>query len=207
LTHNPAEAEKDQVLTEALIDGWLRALAVRDDETYPHTQRTSALAVALARALGITETQVRYVRWGALLHDIGKIGIPDQVLFKPGALSDPEWEIMRRHPVYAHEWLTAFTFLKPALDIPYCHHERWDGRGYPRGLSGQAIPWLARLFAVVDVWDALSSDRPYRASWPETAVWDYIQANSGAHFDPQVVAAFYPLIRSLPFQYRSGCWD
>jgi HD-GYP domain-containing protein (c-di-GMP phosphodiesterase class II) len=130
------------------------------------------------------------MRRGALLHDIGKMAIPDAILLKPGPLTADEMAVMRRHPVYAHDLLAPIAFLRPALDIPYCHHERWDGTGYPCGLRGDAIPLAARVFAVVDVWDALLSDRPYRAAWPEAQVRAYIHAQAGTHFDPAVVAAF-----------------
>ena len=132
----------------------------------------------------------RHIRRGALLHDVGKIGIPDEILLKPGRLTDEEWTVMRRHPVYAYEWLSPVAYLRPALDIPYAHHERWDGGGYPRGLKGTEIPLAARIFAVVDVWDALRSDRPYREGWPLEQVRDYLLENAGTQFDPQVVKVF-----------------
>jgi HD-GYP domain-containing protein (c-di-GMP phosphodiesterase class II) len=122
-----------------------------------------------------------------LLHDIGKMGVPDEILLKPGPLTDEEWLIMKKHPVFAYEMLSPIDYLQPALDIAYCHHEKWDGTGYPRGLSGEQIPFAARLFALVDVWDALTSDRPYRAAWPEKKVLDHIRSLAGTHFDPQVV--------------------
>ena len=131
-----------------------------------------------------------HVRRGALLHDIGKMGIPDAILLKAGPLTDEEWEVMRRHPTYAYEWLAPIGFLRPALDIPYCHHEKWDGRGYPRGLKGEQIPLAARIFAVVDIWDALRSDRPYRQQWSRDAVREHIASLAGQHLDPEVVAAF-----------------
>jgi HD-GYP domain-containing protein (c-di-GMP phosphodiesterase class II) len=130
------------------------------------------------------------VRWGALLHDIGKMGVPDEILHKPGPLTDEEWVAMRKHPTFAYEMLAPIRYLKLALDIPYCHHERWDGNGYPQGLKGTQIPLVARIFTVVDVWDALSSDRPYRPAWTKEKVREYIQKSSGTHFDPQVVNVF-----------------
>jgi len=133
---------------------------------------------------------VLHVRRGALLHDIGKMGVPDNILLKPGKLTDEEWVLMKRHPDYAYELLHPIVFLRPALDIPYCHHEKWDGTGYPRGLSGEKIPLAARIFAVVDVWDALRSDRPYRAGWSAEAVRKHIAAAAGTHFDPAVVDVF-----------------
>jgi HD-GYP domain-containing protein (c-di-GMP phosphodiesterase class II) len=140
--------------------------------------------------MGVSQHEQIHIRRGALLHDIGKLGVPDYILLKPGKLTDEEWEIMRRHPAYAHEMLLPITYLEPALDIPYCHHEKWDGSGYPRGLKGGQIPLPARIFAVVDVWDALRSDRPYRRGWSVEKVRAYILAESGKHFDPQVVEAF-----------------
>jgi HD-GYP domain-containing protein (c-di-GMP phosphodiesterase class II) len=129
-----------------------------------------------------------------LLHDIGKMGVPDEILFKPGSLTDEEWEIMHRHPTHAFNLLSRIPFLKPALDIPYCHHEWWDGSGYPNGLKGEEIPITARIFAVVDVWDALLSKRPYRPAWSEPEVLNYLREQSGKHFDPRVVDAFLRLV-------------
>ena len=134
--------------------------------------------------------ELAHIRRGALLHDIGKIGVPDSILLKPGPLTDAEWMVMRRHPVVAHDMLAPIAYLRPALDIPYCHHEKWDGTGYPRGLKGEEIPLAARIFAVVDVWDALCSERPYRAAWPTEKVLQHIRAESGKHFDPAAVEAF-----------------
>jgi HD-GYP domain-containing protein (c-di-GMP phosphodiesterase class II) len=136
-----------------------------------------------------------HVRRGALLHDIGKMGIPDSILLKPGPLSDDEWAIMRRHPIYAYDLLSPINYLRLSLDIPYCHHEKWDGSGYPRGLRGEAIPLAARLFAVVDVWDALLSNRPYRAGWPAERVREYILKEAGRHFDPRAVEALSGLLK------------
>ncbi|MEW5721207.1 MAG: HD-GYP domain-containing protein, partial [Chloroflexota bacterium] len=144
----------------------------------------------LARALGMSEAELVHVRRGALLHDIGKMGIPDAILLKPGALTDQEWEIMRKHPQYAYELLSPIAYLRPALDIPYCHHEKWDGTGYPRRLKGEQIPLVARIFAVVDVWDALHSDRPYRRAWSEEQAREHIRTQAGIHFDPRVVKLF-----------------
>jgi HD-GYP domain-containing protein (c-di-GMP phosphodiesterase class II) len=135
-----------------------------------------------------------YIRWGALLHDIGKMGIPDNILLKPDKLSEEEWAIMRKHPQYAYDLLQPIAFLTPALDIPYCHHEKWDGTGYPRGLKGEEIPLPARIFAVVDVWDALCSDRPYRPRWSEEKIRDHICTLSGTYFAPQVVDIFMQML-------------
>ena len=147
---------------DATIEGWSRALDLRDQETEGHSRRVTEMTVQLARAMAVPEAELVHVRWGALLHDIGKMGIPDRILHKPGPLSEEEWQVMRRHPQYALEMLRPIAFLCPALAIPYCHHERWDGSGYPAGLKGEEIPLAARIFAAVDVWDALRSDRPYR---------------------------------------------
>ncbi len=179
---------------EATIEGWVRALDLRDQETEGHSLRVTELTVQLARAAGIEEAELVHIRRGALLHDVGKLGIPDAVLLKPGPLTDAEWVIMRQHPQYAYDMLAPIVYLHPALDIPYCHHERWDGSGYPRGLVGTAIPLAARLFAVVDVWDALNSDRPYRKRWPEAEAHAYLQAQSGKAFDPAAVALFLQMI-------------
>ncbi len=180
---------------DTTLEGWSRALELRDQETKGHTQRVTELTLQLARAWGtFTEEALVHLRRGVLLHDIGKMGIPDGILLKPGPLTDQEWAIMRQHPVYAHEMLSPIAFLRLALDIPYCHHEKWDGTGYPRGLKGDEIPLAARFFAVVDVWDALRSDRPYRAAWPAARVCEHLRALSGAHFDPQVVELFLKII-------------
>ncbi|MEW6030498.1 MAG: HD domain-containing phosphohydrolase [Chloroflexota bacterium] len=175
---------------DATIEGWSRALDLRDRETEGHTQRVTEMTIKLATIMGISGEEIIHIRRGALLHDIGKMGIPDNLLLKTGPLTDNEWGEMRKHPVYAYEMLSPISYLRPALDIPYCHHERWDGTGYPRGLKGERIPLSARIFAVVDVWDALCSDRPYRRAWSREKALEYLTENSGAHFDPAVVSAF-----------------
>jgi PAS domain S-box-containing protein len=180
---------------ETLV-GWSRALEFRDKETDGHTQRVTDLTVRLARKMGIAEEKIIYIRWGALLHDMGKIAVPDKILLKPDSLSKEEWEIMRKHPEFAYEMLYPITFLRPALDIPYCHHEKWDGSGYPRRLKGIEIPLAARIFAVVDVWDALRSDRPYRPKWSEERVIEYIRLSSDKHFDPAIVDNFLDLLKN-----------
>lgn len=172
------------------IQGWSHALDLRDRETKDHTSRVTDMTVMLARMMGMTDAELLHVERGALLHDIGKMGIPDAILLKEDYLTNEEWDTMRKHPNYAYEMLFPIEYLRPALDIPYCHHERWDGTGYPRGLRGEEIPLAARLFAVVDVWDALRSDRPYRKGWQEDKVREYIHSQSGTHFDPQVVELF-----------------
>ena len=153
------------------------------------------MAESLARALGVEEETLIHVRRGALLHDIGKMGVPDATLLKPGPLTEEEWGFMRKHPTYAYEMLSPIAYLKPALDIPYCHHEKWDGTGYPRGLKGEEIPLSARAFAIVDVWDALRSDRPYRPGWPEEKVLEHLREQKGKHFDPRVLEAFFQLLK------------
>ena len=172
------------------IEGWSRALDLRDKETEGHSCRVSEQSVRLAAELGLGEEELIHVRRGALLHDIGKMGIPDQILFKPGPLTDDEWAIMRRHPTFAFELLAPIDYLRPSIDIPYCHHEKWDGSGYPRGLKGEEIPLAARIFAVIDVWDALTSDRPYRPAWPREMARNLIREEAGRHFDPCVVEIF-----------------
>ena len=179
---------------DATIEGWARALDLRDKETEGHTRRVTEMTLRLAREMGVEPAELVQVRRGALLHDIGKLGIPDAILLKPGELNDEERAVMRRHPEYAFEWLSPVEFLRPALDIPYCHHERWDGTGYPRGIAGEQIPRVARIFAAVDIWDALRSDRPYRRGWPERRVVDHLLSLAGTHLDPAVVAAFLQIL-------------
>jgi len=178
---------------DATIEGWSRALDLRDKETEGHTQRVTELTLKLAQAMGMSDAERVHLRRGALLHDIGKMGVPDAILLKPGPLTDEEWEIMRKHPVYAYEMLLPILYLRPALEIPYYHHEKWDGTGYPHGLKGEQIPLAARIFAVVDVWDALRSDRPYRPAWPAEKVQEHIRSLAGTHFDPQVAKMFLTL--------------
>lgn len=180
---------------DATIEGWSHAMDLRDKETEGHTKRVAALTVELAQKIGIGQDQIVHIRRGALLHDMGKMGVPDNILLKPGTLTDTEWVEMRLHPQHAYDMLSKITYLRPALDIPYCHHEKWDGSGYPRGLKGEDIPLAARLFAVVDVWDALRSDRPYRKSWDKEIVLDHIKSLSGAHFDPKAVEAFLEMMK------------
>lgn len=175
---------------DTTLEGWSAALDLRDKETEGHTQRVTELTVTLVRAMGLPAEELVHIRRGALLHDIGKMGIPDHILLKPGKLSDEEWEIMRKHPTYAYELLKPIAYLRPALEIPYSHHEKWDGTGYPLGLKGEQIPLAARIFAVADVYDALTSDRPYRAGWPKEKVLEHIRSLAGIHFDPQVVQIF-----------------
>lgn len=179
---------------DATIEGWSQAMDLRDEETEGHTQRVTDLTMKLARKMGLDDDALIHIRRGALLHDIGKLGVPDNILLKPGPLTDEEWMIMRKHPLFAYHMLNDIAYLKPALDIPYCHHEKWDGNGYPRGLMGQEIPIAARIFSVIDVWDALTSDRPYRPAWSKEKTLDYIQSQAGLYFDPEIVPVFLSLI-------------
>ncbi|MCX7976176.1 MAG: PAS domain S-box protein, partial [Bellilinea sp.] len=182
-----------QTAYEATIEGWSRAMDLRDHETENHTLRVTELTLRLARQMGVREEDLIHYRRGALLHDIGKLGVPDSILQKAGPLSHEEWALMRQHPIYAYQMLYPIEYLRPAIEIPYCHHEKWDGTGYPRGLKGEEIPLAARIFAVVDVFDALTSDRPYRKAWNIREALDYIKEQTGKHFDPQVVEAFLRL--------------
>lgn len=179
---------------DATIEGWAKALEMRDDETEGHTRRVTEMTTRLARALGISTERLPHIRRGAMLHDIGKIAIPDSILLKPGPLDDDEWAVMRQHPQYAVDLLSPVKFLRPALDIPEFHHERWDGSGYPCGLKGRQIPIAARIFAVVDVWDALRSDRPYREAWPEDKVRAYLREQAGIQFDSEVTGVFLKVL-------------
>ena len=176
------------------LEGWSRMLDMRDHVTEEHTHRVTELTVALAKKMGLPDSELGHIRRGVLLHDIGKMGIPDSILQKPGALTDDERAIMQTHPEKAYQVLSRIEYLLPAMDIPYCHHEKWDGTGYPRKLKGEAIPLSARLFAVVDVYDALTSDRPYRKAWEKDKVLTYIREQSGRHFFPEAVQAFCELI-------------
>jgi PAS domain S-box-containing protein len=178
---------------DATLLGWSTALEMRERETAGHSLRVVQRTLELANALGIDQQEMTHIQRGALLHDIGKMGIPDSILLKPGPLNDDEWVIMRQHPSYAYRLLSSIPYLAPALEIPFFHHERWDGSGYPQGLTGENIPFKARIFAVVDVWDALSSDRPYRPAWAEGAVNKYLRDQAGKQFDPKVVEVFLRL--------------
>ena len=181
---------------DTTLEGWSRALDLRDKETEGHTQRVVDITLRISQSLGIPDEELIHIRRGALLHDIGKMGIPDAILLKPGALTDEEWSVMKQHPTYAYELLYPISYLRPSLDIPYAHHEKWDGSGYPRGLKDDQIPLPARIFSVVDVWDALTSDRPYRKAWTAKKTLEYIKEHRGNHFDPQVVDIFLSIIKS-----------
>ena len=188
---------------EATLRGWAMTLELRDKETEGHTQRVTLLTKVLAKKLGIHGKELEHIERGALLHDIGKMAIPDYILLKRGSLTLAERKFMELHPDFARDMLEEIKFLHPAIDIPYCHHEKWDGSGYPRNLRGEEIPFAARIFAVVDVWDALTSERPYRKPLPPEQVRRIIQADSGKHFDPRVVEAFLEL-EDLPVSPKIG---
>ena len=175
---------------ETTLEGWANALELRDQETEGHTRRVVKMTLELAKQVGISHDDLDDIRRGVLLHDIGKMGIPDSILLKPGPLDESEWEIMRRHTEYARLLIMPIEYLHPALPIPTCHHEKWDGTGYPNGLKGEEIPLEARIFAIVDVWDALTSDRPYRPAWSDEEALDYIRLQSGKHFDPKIAEIF-----------------
>jgi putative nucleotidyltransferase with HDIG domain len=183
---------------DATIEGWSRALDLRDRETEGHTQRVTDMTLKLAHKMGLSEERLTLIKRGALLHDIGKMGIPDYILHKPEELSEEEQALMRQHPQLAYDMLEPIAYLRDALDIPYCHHEKWDGSGYPRGLSGTQIPLEARLFAIMDVWDAVTTDRPYRKGWPREEALKYIRSESGKYFDPHLVEIFLQDMESDP---------
>lgn len=182
---------------DATIAGWARALDLKDEETAGHSARVTDTTVSLARRFGIVEPELNFVRWGALLHDIGKMGVPDRILRKPDKLTDEERAVVQRHTTHAYDLLAPIAFLHETIDIPYAHHERFDGHGYPRELAGEAIPLAARIFAIVDVFDALTSDRPYRPAWSRTDALEHVRAGSGRHFDPTVVDAFLDMIEDV----------
>jgi len=201
---NELRLSNDQLFIayDSTIEGWSHALDLRDKETEGHTQRVTEMTLKLARAAGISEKELVHVRRGALLHDIGKMGVPDQILLKPGKLTDEEWVIMRKHPTFAFELLSPIEYLRPAMDIPFCHHEKWDGSGYPRGLKGEQTPLSARIFAIIDVWDALLTDRPYRQGWPKEKVIEHIRSLSGTHFDPKAVELFLKMVHEFTREAR-----
>jgi len=181
---------------DTTLEGWARALELRDRETEGHTRRVTELTMRLARYMGVPENEMVNIYRGVLLHDIGKMGVPDHILKKPEKLTEEEWREMRQHPVYAYNLLSPISFLRGVLDIPYCHHEHWDGTGYPRGLKGEQIPLAARIFSVVDNWDALLSDRPYRRAWPRKKVKAYLKDSAGTILDPEIVEIFLAMIDS-----------
>ena len=185
------ELRKNYDLT---LGAWAKVLEYRDKETEGHSRRLVELSARLARTLGLSSEEIDHLRRGALLHDIGKLAIPDEILLKPGALNDAERRMMEQHPVYAKDMLAQVAFLQPSIDVAYNHHERWDGLGYPQGLKGEEIPLSARIFAVVDQWDALTSDRPYRKAWTRENVVAYFRENAGKIYDPEIVNVFLRMI-------------
>lgn len=185
---------------DATVEGWGRALELRDQETQGHTLRVTQLTVTFARKLGIPEEEIGRMRQGALLHDIGKMAVSDSILRKPGPLSDDEREQMRMHPLYARDLLARIPFLKQSMEIPFCHHERWDGTGYPSHLSGAAIPLAARIFAIADVYDALKNRRAYGQDWTDEAIREHLQSMAGKHFDPELVQPFLELLDEMDQQ-------
>ena len=180
---------------DTTLEGWSTALDLRDKETEGHTKRVTEMTVRLAERMGVSSQELIQIRRGALLHDIGKMAVPDRILLKPDKLSHEEWVVMQMHPMYAYQMLKPINYLNGAMEIPYCHHEKWDGTGYPRGLKGEEIPFGARIFCVVDVYDALTSNRPYRAAWPREKALDHIRGLSGTHFEPRVVEAFLQMVK------------
>jgi HD-GYP domain-containing protein (c-di-GMP phosphodiesterase class II) len=182
---------------DATLQGWSNALELRESATAGHSQRVVLLSLEIAKVLKFDDVELSNIQRGALLHDIGKMGIPDIILLKPGPLTEDEWGIMRQHPSLAYQMLSKIPYLIPCLDIPHYHHEKWDGTGYPHGLKGEEIPIAARIFAVVDVWDALTSDRPYRLAWSNKKALEYIQTQSGLHFDPRIVEIFVEILKSI----------
>ena len=193
---DPLRMTKDEVALayDATLGAWARMLELRKRGTEGHIRRVTDMAVALARYMGMPEEEIVQVQRGALLHDIGEMGVPDSILQKDGPLIASERAIMRRHPQYAYDMLSPIDYLRPALAIPYCHHEKWDGMGYPRGLKGEEIPLAARIFALVDTWDAMRVDRSYRKAWTEEETLQYLTQQAGKEFDPAVVKAFTELL-------------
>jgi len=190
-------AERTSELSQSYDDtllGWAMALELRERETAGHSHRVVQLTLRMANEIGISAKQQVHIYRGALLHDIGKMGISDSILLKPASLTSEEWDEMRQHPIYAYELLRQIKFLEPALNIPYTHHEKWDGSGYPRGIKGEEIPLEARIFALADVWDALTSNRPYRKAMTRAEAVEYIRKHSGSHFDPNLVERFIKMM-------------
>jgi putative nucleotidyltransferase with HDIG domain len=176
------------------LEAWAKVLEYRDRETEGHSRRLVELSTRLAKEMGVDEKEIANLRRGALLHDIGKLAIPDDILLKPGELNDAERKLLQQHPVYAKQMLSQISFLQPAVEVAYSHHERWDGLGYPEGLKGTDIPLSARMFAIIDQWDALTSDRPYRKAWSQESVIAYLRENSGKIYDPEIVTVFLRII-------------
>ncbi len=179
----------------ATVDGWVRLLALKDKDASGHARRVADLTVKLARQQDYTGLSMRQVYWGALLHDIGKLAVPDEIINKPGKLSEEEWQVVRQHPKLGGDLVAGVDFLAPVADIPYHHHERWDGSGYPNGLLTKQIPLIAQIFSIVDVWDSLLSRRPYRLAWSRVEARDYISSQAGGAFDSRLVARFFQVIK------------
>jgi HD-GYP domain-containing protein (c-di-GMP phosphodiesterase class II) len=175
---------------DATIEGWSKALEMRDQGVSGHTQRANEMTLVLAQKMGLNSAELIHIRRGSLLHDIGEMGIPEYILLKPGKLTDGERDIVQQHPIYAYKLLSSIPNLRPAIDIPYCHHEKWDGSGYPRGIMGEEIPLPARIFTLADVWFALLADRPYRQAWSREMALTYVREQKGRHFDPRIVELF-----------------
>ena len=186
-----AELYKNYSLT---LEAWAKVLEYRDRETGGHSVRVTELSTRLARVLGCTEEEIEQLRSGAILHDIGKLAVPDNILLKPAKLDDTEIEIMQKHPLYGKQMISGVSFLEPSIPIVYCHHEHWNGQGYPQGLKGEQIPLLARIFTIIDCWDALNSDRPYRQAWSREKIVDYMKDNAGTIFDPRILEKFFQII-------------
>ncbi len=186
--------EELAIAYDTTLEGWGKALELRDHDTQKHTLNVTDLTMQLAGKMGMSKYELTNIYRGAVLHDIGKMGIPDNILRKPGPLTKEEWIIMRKHPELAYDMISSIPYLRPALDIPYCHHERWDGKGYPRQLKGEEIPIAARIFSVIDVWDALLSNRDYRKAWERRTVVDYLRNEAGTRLDPEVVELFLDMV-------------
>ncbi|MBN2045284.1 MAG: HD domain-containing protein [Anaerolineales bacterium] len=199
LTRQDISTAELEVAYSETLEAWVRALEIRDRCTAGHTNRVLEMTLRLASRLGVPDEMLVHISRGVLLHDIGKLAVSDTILHKTGPLNQQEWQVMREHPKFAYKLLKPIQYLRPALDIPYCHHERWDGSGYPRGLKGDGIPFQARVFSVVDVWDALTSDRPYRKAWPKEDAAAYIRQKAGEEFDPGVVEQFLEMIQMDEF--------
>ena len=178
------------VAYDETLEGWSRALNLRDPNTDAHSKRVVERTLSLAKRIGIPDAELVHIRRGAILHDIGKMGVPDHILLKAGPLTEEEWRIMRMHPIFAYNMLSQIPFLENSVDIPYCHHEKWDGTGYPQGLKNAEIPLSARIFSVVDIFDALTSDRSYRKAWCREDALAFIEKEAGSHFDPDIARLF-----------------
>lgn len=198
LTKEPKFTRSEFIMAyDATIEVWATALDLRNKEANGHSQRVTEMTLSLAKTMGVSNQELEHIKRGALLHDVGNMAVPESILHKQGELTAEEWVTIHMHPFYAFEMLGSIIFLRPALDIPYCHHERWDGKGYPRGLKGEQIPLAARIFAVVDVWDVLRSDRPYHPAWSDEKALSHIKEQAGIHFDPQVVKALVRVLEEI----------